>query len=238
MNKPRHIEFLPYRALNLIPEFFQGKSVTLLTVMSVCAFVLVNPSSVLATSISIDVDPGTVGIQDTLSVAAGDSFTVDIVADLMGNTLAGYEFDLDFDPAILSATSVTSGGFLTFSGFGAVINAENDIASPDVNFAESVLGTSTTTGEGVLASITFNTGAAGTSSLDLNDVLFFQPVLPFGAGPLNIDDVVNGSINVTGIGPGPGPGTAVPEPSTVLLMGVGLFGLCALKRKRAISKRN
>ena len=61
---------------------------------------------------------------------------------------------------------VRGGGFLPNP-----LVIENDIVPPDVNFAEVNLGVSTATGNGVLASITFNAAALGMSDLVLNDVI-------------------------------------------------------------------
>lgn len=177
----------------------------------------VSTASALAI-ISMDLDPSIVGIQSTLTVDPGDTFGVDVVVEGIGTVspvgpLQSFEFDVDFDSNILSAISVVDGGFLT----APVFVFESDIIAPDVNFDEVTFGLSTASGSGVLASITFDAIAAGTSILDLNDVILKLPFPPGGNIPVSISD---GTLTVT------------PEPTTMLLLGTGLAGLAVWQRRR------
>ena len=129
-----------------------------------------NPAG--AITLSVDLDPVAVGIQNALTVSPSGHFIADVVIsgiDTATTNLQAFEFDLDFDPAILSATLVTEGNFL-FGEFGTFI-IEEDFAPPDVNFAVVALGTSTHSASGVLASIGFNVIGTGAVTLSLNDVL-------------------------------------------------------------------
>lgn len=173
-----------------------------------------------AVSLSVDTDPGTVGIQSSATVLPGDTLTVALVVagivDDPANLFDGlqaFELDLAFNPLVLTATSVVSGGFLVPPTFVV----ENDTTAPDVNFAEVHLGISGAFGTGTLATVTFNVIGFGGSILDLNDVILSQP---FGVPllPVTLDD---GNVN------------AVPEPGTFLLFGTGLAGLVGWRyRKR------
>ena len=61
---------------------------------------------------------GTPGVGYTFSktlIHTGDTFTLDIRAENIFD-LAGWQFDIDFDPAILEAISVTEGNFLKAGG--------------------------------------------------------------------------------------------------------------------------
>ena len=163
------------------------------------------------------------------TVSPGDTFSVDIVVTGLTDTLGSFDFDLDFDSAVLTATAVTDGGF--FAGGLGVVNPESDLAAPDVNFSLQALSApflppNNNIGT-PLATITFNVlaGAApGATDLTLNDVNLFGVAPIFGFPPIIKQDELrspaSGSVTISGAG-----GPAVPEPSTMLLLGTGLAGL-------------
>jgi hypothetical protein len=177
---------------------------------------LIAVPQVNAVSLSIDVDPLTAGIQNSRMVMAGDMVVADVVVTDLTDSLQGFEFDVDFNPAVLTATSVVSGGFLP-----TPLTIENDIAPPDVNFAEVNLGVSTATGNGILASMTFDAVALGTSNLLLNDVILAGVTGPGSVFEITPVSLENGSITV-GAAP-------IPEPASVLLLATGLAGLIGIR---------
>ncbi len=170
-----------------------------------------------AAFVSVDVDPATLGIQNMTTVVLGNPVTVNIVVTDLPESLQGFEFDVDFNSSVLTATGVMSGGFLPVP-----FPVENDIAAPDVNFAETNLGVSTATGDGVLAVNMFDTISLGTSNLTLNDVRLTGVNGPgdiFEITPVTLN---NGMINVA----------PVPVPSSVVLFASGLAWLLRQYRKR------
>ncbi|OEZ63360.1 MULTISPECIES: cohesin domain-containing protein [unclassified Duganella] len=150
----------------------------------------------------------------------GSTIDLDIrIADV--TDLYSYNFSLLFNPAYLQVTGASEGGFLGTGGgatdFGVVdLNGTPGLVSYvyGAKFG-AVPGES---GGGSLAHLSFKVIGAGTSTLNFSDVGFFNfagnDIAPqYGALTL-----------VT---------TAVPEPETYLMMGVGLIGLAALRRRRA-----
>jgi hypothetical protein len=75
-----------------------------------------------------------------------------------------YQFALAFDPHILRAVSVVSFGFLP----GGIV-LQSDVTPHDVKWAAGVLGAPGISGDGILATITFEANANGTSRLSLHD---------------------------------------------------------------------
>ena len=180
-------------------------------------FILFQPLRAEALVISVDLDPGTAGVQSALTVAPGDPFFVDVfISGVPAATpLNAFEFDLDFNPSVVSAVSVGIGGFL----LAPAIVSESNVAPPDVNFAAATLLPAGASGDGVLAQVAFNAVADGISALTLNDVNLSRP---FGV-PLTGFTLSNGSVTVASV--------SVSEPATLLLFGAGLFALVGVRRR-------
>jgi len=192
----------------------------LLTSVTPCVlFIWMAGSAAAVPILSVDADPGTPGIQSVLSIPFGNPFTVDVVIIGVetGQPLNAFQFDLVFDPLRLAATGVVSGGFLP----AETIVLLDDITPPDVMYAEASLGGGAV-GHGVLASISFDTLSVGTSDLDLMNVILAALIPPGGEIPAQVS---GGRVTVTS-------GQAIPEPSTLLLLGMGVGGLLAAGRRR------
>lgn len=203
--------------------------------------------------ISVDMDPGTAGIQSTLTIAPGDTFGVDIVLTGDGTSLFDTTiFDVAFNDAgaVLGLSGVPTAGSLASTGFpGSVVDA--------FTFAPISPGSSLTTIPGPPEpGFASNTGSFGMFSF----ALFGGPIalgteidiahLSFTATPL----VGSSTIGVFGSPSGspllaffggtvlsttaagsvqpPGGGQPVPEPTTFMLLGIGLAGLVVSQRRR------
>ena len=117
-------------------------------VLMVAALLLGRASMTSAIPIvSVDMDPGTAGIQSTFTLDLGNTLTVDLVIkDVVAPGLNAFELDLMFDPTILDPTSVVSGGFLLAPSF--VVQATLGVL--DVMFAEVTLLPAGAIGGGVI----------------------------------------------------------------------------------------
>jgi hypothetical protein len=157
------------------------------------------------------------------SPLVGESIVVDVVATDVTDLFA-FNLDLGFDSLILDVVSVDPGPFLA-SG-GTTLGLSFDLTTPGEiqDILDSLLGpVPGVTGMGVLASVTFEVIAVGTSPLAFLDV-------NAPAGTELIDSLGQGII-VTTQGASV---DAVPEPSTGLLVATGLGLLLAHRRRRRV----
>ena len=106
-------------------------------------------------------------------IHTGETFTLDIHAENIFD-LAGWQFDINFDPALLEAISVTEGNFLkadgvsTFFHGGSIDNGTGKIKG--LNAAR--LSLQGVTGTGSLVQVTFKAKSAGETELTLQNFQF------------------------------------------------------------------
>lgn len=160
------------------------------------------------------------------NLTVGDSFTLDI--NIQGAVdLYAWQFDVNFALAgLLDAMAPVDGGFLSPGqtyGAGVVDNGAGTITG----IFSALSGPTGVTGDGILASITFQAMLAGTATivaanitlLDSNlDSIFFD-----------IGNAFSAIVNVTDPGD---PGDPVPEPSGLALAGLALALAIRSSRQR------
>jgi hypothetical protein len=187
--------------------------------LSVGIFLALGLSSPTFADAILSIDP----VSSTVST--GNTFAVDV--NISGVTdLYDYEFDLDFNPAVIQASNVLEGAFLNGGGSTFFIPGTIDNTGGKVTFNADTLLTaiSGVSGSGTLVVLDFIAIAAGTSDLTIpnNADLLLQD----STGALISTTQTAGLVAVQGT-------TAVPEPSVLVLLGAELlvlgFGL-----KRAI----
>ena len=111
----------------------------------------------------LSVDPG------SQTVTAGTDFTVDVnIANVSG--LYGYQFDLSFNPSVLSAVSSSEGSFLTKGGSTFFIPGTNDNTHGVVSgTADTLLSNSKgASGSGNLVVFTFDAIKSGFSAITIS----------------------------------------------------------------------
>ena len=133
------------------------------------------------TSAFFGFEPGTeytvsMGIGYTFSptpIHTGDTFVLNIRAESVPN-MAGWQFDIAFDPAALEAVSVTEGDFLktddgnTFFQSGSTDNAAGKITG----LSAIRLSTQGVTGTGALLQVTFKAKSSGETELTVENFEF------------------------------------------------------------------
>jgi Cohesin domain len=151
----------------------------------------------------------------TSSVNAGGTVTLNV--DISGTSnLYAFQFDVDFDPTVVTGISVAEGPFLiddtamNFTYFIPGTVSGNSL----VNTANTLLGPETgVSGMGTLAVLTLQiaAGATGSTSLDLANVILLDD-----GGPLTLNGA---TININSM--------AVPEPDplVMLIAGLAVFSL-------------
>jgi PEP-CTERM motif len=164
---------------------------------------------------------------DSPSVVSGGSFDVVVEAsdlfagrDPKTDGILGFGFNVDVsDPAKLAFTGATS---------GPLFDAVTTQPGTDVFAAASGLAIFSGTPEPiVLATLHFNVLAPGTSNILITSDLsnLFQGLQYFNEP---FAEAIAGTLPVTAAA------TTVPEPTTLLLSGIGLIGMASLRRLRRV----
>ncbi len=162
---------------------------------------------------------------DTISVTAptnislGKSFAVTV--DVTGSAdLYAYQFDLDYNPAILSLSTISEGSFLSSAGAtffipGSIDNTIGLAAATADSLLTAIVGAA---GSGTLVTFDFTAIGTGSSALSLSNAVLLDSDLT------NISTTTeDGSVAVRALG--------VPEPSALLLLLAGLLcGALTLRR--------
>lgn len=164
-------------------------------------------------------------VPPSTSVSAGDTFALSVfVADV--TDLYAYQFDVSFDPGVLSAQDITEGSFLATGGATFFIPGVIDNVAGLISFtANTLLGPDRgVSGSGPLALVAFSAIGTGMSPVDLSGVLLLNSTLADISA-----DVIAGAVDVRDNS------GSIPEPATfwLLALGAGWLGLDRLRRSGA-----
>jgi hypothetical protein len=180
-------------------------------------------ASVLASSPGPVLADPIVSIQPAASTQSVGTF-FDVFVDVSSVTdLFAYQFDITFDPSILSAVDITEGPFLATNGLTFFIPGIIDNVAGTITFtSDSLLGALPgVTGSGSLATVSFSALAKGASQFDLSNVELLDSALADIAFT-----TAGGNVEITSV-------TPAPEPSSIALLAFGLVVMGFSRCKRA-----
>lgn len=209
------------------------------------------PTASAVPIVSIDMDPGTAGIQNSLNVLLGSSFDVSVV--ITGDGTSAFEtavLEVAFSgagPVLgLAAGSRVAGDLAILAPVFAADASTGLLAAPGSALGELTPPSPTTSGLAGLISaalpfglnvpgqtaelfrLTFDALSVGSSQLSASAGLLGGLAL---AGTALTFDTQSGTVSVTDPGAGP---TPAPEPSVLMLLSTGLLSLVwSRRRKRA-----
>ena len=150
--------------------------------------------------------PGVDYVLSHPKIHLGDTFTLDVRAENILD-LAGWQFDVAFDPAILEAIDVTEGDFLkadsgtTFFQSGRIDNAAGKITG----LSAALIADNGVSGSGSILQLRFKAKTEGETKLTLSNFLFgsiTEERIP--AGPLEVrvavkERLLTGDVNRDGV---------------------------------------
>jgi len=134
------------------------------------AYTVTNPPPVAPADLTLNPSSGRVGTVDS-------SYQAQVTVSGV-NDLAGFQFDLHFDPAIIQATGASVGSFLGSGGRGSGgVGPTIDNANGKVTFGGYSYGSQPgASGSGTLAAVSFAPQISGTSTLTLSNVQLVDTV--------------------------------------------------------------
>jgi general secretion pathway protein D len=161
------------------------------------------------------------------TVNVGDTVTVNVdITDVLD--LFAYQFDVAFDPSILSFQSIVEGSFPGGSTFFFVTD---DPLTPNTVelIANAVLGPIGVNGSGTLAIATFTALMAGAPSISLTNLLFYDSTLNFD-NPIAFDRTDSAEVVVRGE-----PTASVPDDPSLMILLAASLSLAAFRYVARVS---
>jgi hypothetical protein len=154
-----------------------------------------------------------------VNVGGASTVTVTLSDNASANSVSGFQFDIDFSPSILQATSITEEGYFASNGVFGLTTATIDNTHGTITLIADAAGTPEDPGTGdPLVGIAFNAIGSGTSPITIANVIISN-----GQNSLSVipDTARNTSVQVQ-------TSSAVPEPGTGMLAVMGILTALSL----------
>lgn len=140
-----------------------NKRTSLAVILGCCATTIFGSAALAQADLSVS--------PSSTAVSAGSVFTVDVNVSNVSDLYA-YQFDLSFNPGVLSVVSSSEGSFLSQGGSTYFIPGTSDnvhglVAATADTLVSPVPGV---TGSGVLAAFTFDAAKSGSSNITISGV--------------------------------------------------------------------
>ena len=155
------------------------------------------------------------------NVQVGDTFSLFLNVTSVTDLYA-WQVDIDFGPAgLMNAGVITEGGFLG-AGTSFFAGTTNNGAATILALANTLNGSVPgINGSGVLAEISFSALGIGAATVSLSNI----QLLDSNLDSIFPDPAVDGTVNITASGGN------IPEPSTFILLSIGLAAGAILRRR-------
>jgi hypothetical protein len=192
-------------------KLFTKETIVRMRFLMSALFVLFAVPCVAAPILSVEPANTAVDVGQTFSVNVSIANAVDLYA---------LQFDIGFDPSVLSANTVTEGPLLATGGTTFFIEGGIDnLAGTIANTADTLVGiVPGVTGSGLLATVSFKAIAAGTSPITIFNVTLLDSSFS-GVAPTTVGAAATVSAGVA------------PEPGALVLLCAGWLAL----RRRVVT---
>lgn len=101
----------------------------------------------------------------SITKSVGDSFVADILISTGGNNIASVDLILTYDPAVLTASDITAGSFLTGT---TEIQKNINSSAGKITYSFYTSKANAKSGDGTLATVSFSGKAGGTSTVQFD----------------------------------------------------------------------
>ena len=164
--------------------------VLILALVSVISFVSAN---------TVYINPASIP-----SVDQGNNFDLEVRVSTSTSNIYAIQFDVDYNPAMLTLNSITEGGFFSSDGASTVFSegtltsgkADNVYGARNKTYLESSQGI---TGDGIIAVLNFTANGVGTSTVSFSDVTWVNSTITNDTAQTITPTLTSGSVTIVGV---------------------------------------